>query len=44
MTQDAFIQQSRHELRSLPKQVVDEFVADYIRYHIRCTFVKRKRS
>lgn len=32
MTQDAFIQQLRHELRSLPKQVVDEIVADYREY------------
>jgi uncharacterized membrane protein len=32
MTQDAFIQQLRHELRSLPKQVVEEIVADYREY------------
>jgi uncharacterized membrane protein len=32
MTQDAFIQQLRHELRSLPKPVVDEIVADYREY------------
>ena len=32
MTQDAFIQQLRQELRSLPKQVVDEIVADYREY------------
>jgi uncharacterized membrane protein len=32
MTQDAFIQQLRHELRSLPKKVVDEIVADYREY------------
>ncbi|WP_321845721.1 DUF1700 domain-containing protein [Paraburkholderia bannensis] len=32
MTQDAFIQQLRHELRSLPKHVVDEIVADYREY------------
>ena len=32
MTQDAFIQQLRHELRSLPKQMVDEIVADYREY------------
>ncbi|MFM0208565.1 DUF1700 domain-containing protein [Paraburkholderia sediminicola] len=32
MTQDAFIQQLRHELRSLPKKVVDEIVADYHEY------------
>ncbi|MFL9866138.1 DUF1700 domain-containing protein [Paraburkholderia fungorum] len=32
MTQDAFIQQLRHELQSLPKHVVDEIVADYREY------------
>ncbi|MEB2549493.1 DUF1700 domain-containing protein [Burkholderia gladioli] len=32
MTQDAFIEQLRHELRSLPKHVVDEIVADYREY------------
>jgi uncharacterized membrane protein len=32
MTQDAFIQQLRHELRSLPKHLVDEIVADYREY------------
>lgn len=32
MTQDAFIQQLRHELRSLPKHVVEEIVADYREY------------
>ncbi|WP_321904858.1 DUF1700 domain-containing protein [Paraburkholderia tropica] len=32
MTQDAFIQQLRHELRSLPKHVVDDIVADYREY------------
>lgn len=32
MTQDEFIQQLRHELGSLPKQVVDEIVADYREY------------
>jgi uncharacterized membrane protein len=32
MTQDAFIHQLRLELRSLPKHVVDEIVADYREY------------
>ncbi|WP_246793093.1 DUF1700 domain-containing protein [Burkholderia perseverans] len=32
MTQDAFIQQLRHELRSWPKHLVDEIVADYREY------------
>jgi uncharacterized membrane protein len=32
MTQDAFIRQLQHELRSLPKHVVDEIVADYREY------------
>jgi uncharacterized membrane protein len=32
MRQDAFIQQLRHELGSLPKHVVDEIVADYREY------------
>jgi uncharacterized membrane protein len=32
MTQDMFIQQLRHELRSLPKAAVDEIVADYREY------------
>ncbi|SMG00149.1 DUF1700 domain-containing protein [Burkholderia singularis] len=32
MKQDAFIQQLRHELRSLPKEAVDEIVADYREY------------
>ena len=32
MTQEAFIQQLRHELRSLSKDVVDEIIADYREY------------
>jgi uncharacterized membrane protein len=32
MTQDDFLQQLRHELRRLPKQWVDEVVADYREY------------